>query len=330
MSERAQCASCDAVLAPFALACGSCHALVHAERLKALAAEAEAASNPTDALSAWRSALELLPPQSRQAETVRGRIAARVEELDAPDSSWNLSRAGGAVGGAAFVVWKFKAFFLLALTKGKLLLLGLTKWKMMASMFLSLGVYWAAFGWKFAVGLIVSLYVHEMGHVYALQRYGIRASAPMFIPGLGAVVRLEQYPQSPGEEARTGLAGPMWGISAAVAALGIGWTMDWPSWVAIGSVGGWLNLFNLIPVWQLDGARGLKALDRLQRGLLFAATALLYLVTADGILLLIGAVLAWKLWVDRPPEEGNWELWGQFTLVLAIGAAMTTIEVPGL
>src|SRR3989454_12639768 len=81
-------------------------------------------------------------------------------------------------------------------------------------MLLSAGVYWAAWGWKFALGVVLSIYVHEMGHVQALQRYGIKATAPMFIPGVGAVVRLKQYPASPREDARVGLAGPLGGLGA--------------------------------------------------------------------------------------------------------------------
>jgi Zn-dependent protease/ribosomal protein L40E len=331
----ALCRSCGAELAPGATVCGACHGLVHADRLKALAAEARDADSPTDAMRAWREALDLLPPGSRQAHLVRERIHALSEALDrgeaTPKGAWGrLTAAGGMIGTLALLAWKSKAILLFAATKGKLLLLGLTKWKMMASMLLSLGVYWTVFGWKFALGLIVSLYVHEMGHVFALQRYGIRASAPMFLPGLGAVVRLDQYPQSAREDATIGLAGPVWGIGAALVAWGVGVALDWPSWVAIGKVGGWLNLFNLIPVWQLDGARGLRVLDRTQRWLLLAVTTAMWMVTADGILILIGLVLAWRIWRDTPDPAGNWRLFGTFAGVLAIGSGMTLIAVPGL
>ena len=73
------------------------------------------------------------------------------------------------------LVWKFKFIALLALTKAKFLLLGLTKASTFLSMFLAMGVYWTAYGWKFALGLVVSIYIHEMGHVAALHRYGFRA-----------------------------------------------------------------------------------------------------------------------------------------------------------
>ena len=209
------CHSCGAELLPGARVCLRCHTLVYADQLKALSAQAGASEDPTEQLRLWREVLDLLPAGTRQADVVRERVLAlvdRVDEGQAPDGTSGLGRlagAGGMLGSAALLLWKGKALILLALTKGKLLLVGLTKLPVLASMALSLGVYAVAFGWKFAVGLIVSLYIHEMGHVAALARYGIRASAPMFVPGLGAYVRLEQYPTSPREDATVGLAGPL-------------------------------------------------------------------------------------------------------------------------
>jgi Zn-dependent protease len=173
------------------------------------------------------------------------------------------------------------------LTKAKFLLLGLTKASTFLSMFLSLGVYWTAFGWKFALGLVASIYVHEMGHIAALRRFGFRATAPMFIPGLGAIIRLQQHPVNPVENARIGLAGPLWGLGAALAALGVYLISGWPSWLAIAHVGAWINLFNLLPIWQLDGGRGFSSLSRSQRWLAVAAIAAAWFFTGEGLLLLL-------------------------------------------
>jgi hypothetical protein len=93
------------------------------------------------------------------------------------------------------------------LGKAKFLLLGMTKLPTLLSAVAAFGVYWTVWGWKFALGLVASMYVHDMGHVFALRRYGIRATAPMFVPGLGAFVCMEQYPKSQREDARVGLAG---------------------------------------------------------------------------------------------------------------------------
>ena len=129
--------------------------------------------------------------------------------LQAPKQQRYKWLAGLGAFGAMLAKFKWAALFLLG--KGKVLLVGLTQAKTFLSMAVALAVYASVYGWKFALGLIVSIYIHEMGHVVWLRRYGIAATAPMFIPGLGALVRLKQYPANPAEDARVGLAGPIWG-----------------------------------------------------------------------------------------------------------------------
>ena len=191
----ARCVRCGTELAPAILSCPSCHKLVHAETLAPVAAEADAVTRAGDAsgaLGLWRQALDLLPPTSEQSRVIAARVVAlsRVAE-EAPAAK--EKRPGWAKAGTAAGVIG--------------LALGFTKAGTAFSMILSLGVYWAAWGWRFALGVILTMYVHEMGHVASLRRYGIAATAPMFVPGLGAFVRLKQTLQSPREDARVGLAG---------------------------------------------------------------------------------------------------------------------------
>src|SRR5918997_2210274 len=80
-----------------------------------------------------------------------------------------------------------------------------------ASMIVSIGAYALIWGWKFAVGFVLLLFVHEMGHVVELRRQGVPATAPLFIPFLGAVVGMKRLPDDAAAEARVGLAGPILG-----------------------------------------------------------------------------------------------------------------------
>ena len=235
------CSGCGCEVAPGLLSCPGCHRLVHAERLKALAEAAEAAEKAADlatALASWREAHALLPPQTRQAAIVSGRISdlcRRVESApassaasrppsasqaagpEAPDApGWSKGAATGVIGTLALAAWKFKFLAVVLLGKAKLLLLGLTKASTFFSMFAMVGVYWTAFGVWFALGLVLSIYIHEMGHVAASLRYGVAASAPLFMPGLGAVIRLRQEFTDPRQDARVALAGPIWGMAAAI------------------------------------------------------------------------------------------------------------------
>jgi len=330
------CPQCGTQVASALLACPSCQRLVHADGLKRLAAEAERAGQAGDAsgaLGAWRQALDLLPRDSTQHQAVAARIVAlsrAVENQPAgakPTSRWGKGAAGLGALGALLAKFKFAIVFLL--TKAKLLLFGLTKAGTLFSMLLSAGVYWTLWGWKFAIGIVLSIYVHEMGHVQALQRYGIKATAPMFIPGLGAVIRLKQYPATPREDARVGLAGPLWGLGAAAAAYGVYFATRIGVWGAIGHFGAWVNLFNLLPVWQLDGGRGFRALTRVHRWLAAAVAASMYVVSHEGLLLLIALAAAASAGFSTAPDEADQPMLLEYLSLVVVLAALTRIAVPG-
>ena len=160
-----------------------------------------------------------------------------------------------------------------------------------------------------------------MGHVAALARYGIRAGAPMFIPGLGAFVRLKQAPLNAREDARVGLAGPEWGLGAALIAVAVYLATGTPVWGAIAGLGAYLNLFNLLPVWQLDGARGFRALSRAQRWTTVGVMAGAGLLASQPLLYVVAAVGAFRAW--RSPVEAADRR--AFVTFLVLVAALTTI-----
>ena len=334
------CPACGTQTPAALLTCPACHRLLHTDTLKRLAAEAADATaegRSRDALIAWRSALDLLPAGSRQHEQVRAtvdRLSRSLEANDAtaPDHAPGWGGRGGAVaaglGGLALLAWKFKFAAVFLLTKGKLLLLGLTKSSTLFSMLLSLGVYWAAWGWVFALGVVLSLYVHEMGHVAALHRLGIRASAPMFLPGLGAMVRLSQYPASAREDARVGLAGPIWGLGAAAATYGAHLATGAGALGAIARVAAWINLFNLVPVWQLDGSRGFRALGRSGRWTCAAVAVGAFVTTGDGLLLLLGAAMGIRALGRDVAEDQDARTLVEFVVLIVALSALTTIPIP--
>lgn len=340
------CPQCSTQIAPTLLSCPRCQRLVHTEKLNHLAREAERLTQQRDlsgALTTWRDALELLPPGSRQHQIVLAwikNLSGQVDQETAPASTsrtpalrqastqkkTGMQAAGlGAIG---LLLWKFKFAVIFVLTKLKFLLLGLTKASTLFSMLLSFGVYWAAWGWTFALGLVLSIYVHEMGHVFALRRLGIRATAPMFIPGFGAMVRLKQYPADPHEDARIGLAGPLWGLGAAVAAFAVFLISGGLYWAAIARVGAWINLFNLLPVWQLDGGRGFRALSRAQRWLVVASLAVMFVLTNEGLLLLLLLAAGFRALqkTDAPASDRLALL--QFIFLGVTLSLLCTIHVP--
>lgn len=303
--HRSACATCGTEIPPHALACPACAALIHAETLKQIAARAEEAAGAGElehARNEWEKALRFLPPDSRQHTVIRDRIAELTRRIEA--AAPKRARPAAAKPGWRRALGSALAVGALLLGKLKFLLLGLTKLSTFASMFAFFGVYWGLYGWPLALGFVVTIYIHEMGHVAMLRRLGIEASAPMFIPGVGALVRLKQHVDDPIADAKIGLAGPVWGLGAGLAALAVHTATKVPVWLAIAQITGFMNLFNLIPVWQLDGARGFHALNRWERWTVIVAVASVFLLTHQRLLVLVGAVGGWRA-VQREVGPGN-------------------------
>jgi Zn-dependent protease len=345
------CPTCGGEVAPSLLSCPSCRRLVHAERLKELAETAEIAERDgtlAAALASWRDALTLLPAESRQHAAISDRVnrlSLRVEAAPSPRGSASIPKAdktqtdpahsgrwsGGAVTGIlgtiALAVWKFKFAAVLLLGKAKFLLLGLTKASTFLSMFLAFGVYWTVFGGWFALGFVLSIYVHEMGHVAALLRYGYRASAPLFIPGLGAVIRLQQGFTDPRHDARVGLAGPIWGLGAALFCGGVYVLTGQPIFAALAKIGAWVNLFNLTPIWQLDGGRAFRSLNRPQRWLATAAVATAWAVTAEGLLILVTIAGVARTAMDKTNGKPDNTVLAQYIALIAALSALAQLPV---
>jgi Zn-dependent protease len=321
------CAQCGATLEARELTCASCGALKHAAELERLAAEAQAAQSRRDwpvARKAWADALALLPPGTVQYRSVDLRLQEidRLlrQEMPGPGKKSPMAKWATRLGPLGAALWKAKLVGLVILSKAKLILLGLTKLGTLASMGASFLLYWTLYGWRFAAGLVMSIFIHEMGHVLELKKFGIAASAPMFIPGFGAVVMLKQRPATVGQDARVGLAGPIFGLGAAVFAYAVYLSTGEPLWAALTRFGAWINLFNLIPVWQLDGGRGFAALTRQQRGVVLTIAAGLWFWTNDGLLLLVALGATYRLFTkDYPASADGTVLWRYAGLLAALG-----------
>ena len=344
LSGAAACSQCGVAVPSGALSCPACRALLHAAELKTLAAQAAAAEARGDVggqLEAWRTALVLLPPASSQYGLIAQRIDRLSRGLDgaAPRASQGSPAAGGgsgtqlkawggAIGATALLIWKFKAVGVFVLTKGKLLLMGLSKGSTFLSMLAAIGAYWTIWGWKFALGFVLSIYVHEMGHVAALKRLGIPASAPMFIPFIGAVVRVKQHITSPREDARVGLAGPIWGTGAALACGAVWLATGERFWGALTHAGAMINLFNLMPFWPLDGGRAFHALNRRERWIAAGVVGGALLMTGEGLLVVIGILAVVQAFREAPHAEGDRTALLQFAGLTALLAAMMGVKVP--
>src|SRR5262249_16511753 len=195
--------------------------------------------------------------------------------------------------------------------KAKLILVALPKLKLLstsASMLVSVVAYQLIFGWAFAVGFVLLLLLHEMGHVVQLRREGVEASAPMFIPFLGAVIWAKSLGGAAGAGGGVGLAGPILGSLATLVPLGIWLATGSDFWRALAFIGFFLNLFNLLPVLPLDGGRAMAALSPWVWFAGFAALVILMVFFPNPILLLViilGGLESWRRWKARNTPEGR-------------------------
>jgi len=129
------------------------------------------------------------------------------------------------------------------------------------TMLISIWAYALAWGWQFAAGFVLLIFVHECGHLIAAKRLGLKVGAPVFIPFMGAFIALKEAPRNAWIEAQVGIGGPMLGtVGAAVCEL-IYLATGNLMFRALAYTGFFLNLFNLAPVGFLDGGRIVTALS---------------------------------------------------------------------
>jgi Zn-dependent protease len=221
---------------------------------------------------------------------------------------WGARAGGGAVAAGGAAAAKTGLLFKLLLAfKG---LAVLAKFKFALSMIVSIGAYALFWGWKFAVGFVLLIAVHEIGHVVVLRAQGVEASAPMFIPFLGAFVSVRSPQRSVADEAASALAGPAVGAAGAWAVLQVSHATGSPLLQALAYTGFFLNLFNLLPMLPMDGGRVAGALHPALWIAGMAAAVLFLLWHPTPVLvfvLVIGGLEVFRRWrAHRAGEVGDY------------------------
>lgn len=218
---------------------------------------------------------------------------------------------------------------------GKLLTTG-------GTMLLSVVLYAFIYGWRFAVGFVGLMFVHEAGHYIAAKRRGLDVGAPTFIPFVGAWVQLKDLPHDAETEAYVGLGGPLLGTVGAIAVYVLAKSYDANWLLAVAYSGFFLNLFNLIPLSPFDGGRITAVLG--PRIWLVGVPVLgaLFLYRPSPMLLLVAFLAAPQLWKaikyrkDSPEAQTyyavsartKWE-YGSYYLLLLVFLALMTYDVHG-
>jgi Zn-dependent protease len=202
-----------------------------------------------------------------------------------------LRRIFAPLAGAGLLLAKFGAILL--------------KLKFLASagtMLVSVAAYALLYGWKFAVGLVALIAVHELGHVFALRRRGVASGLPLFLPFIGAFVSMKEMPKSVYVEAETALAGPAIGALGALAVAAAADMTGSGLLHALAFTGFLLNLFNLLPVLPLDGGRAAAALNPVVWWICLGVVLVWEVASPHPVLLLIlvlGGFETYRRWRHR-------------------------------
>lgn len=185
----------------------------------------------------------------------------------------------GSVGAAlAFLAGKLKLL---------VPLLKLAKLPTLLSMLLSVWVYGRMWGTPFALGFVLLIFVHELGHALVLRQQGIPAGAPVFIPFVGAVIAMKGLPRDAWVESLVGIGGPLLGSAGALVCLLVGFSTHLAFWYALAHTGFLINLFNMIPISPLDGGRIVGVISRWLWVAGYAVGIAVFLTTHHPLLLVI-------------------------------------------
>jgi Zn-dependent protease len=246
-------------------------------------------------------------------------VAAPVPDTGGGGSATRRTALGALIASLLAAAGKLKALGALV---------GVLKLKTFASMLLSVGMYATEWGWPFATGFVLLIFVHELGHWIVLRREGIDAGAPVFIPFVGAFITMRERPRDAYVEAKVAIGGPVLGSIGAWAVLATGLAIDSPLLAALGHTGILINLFNLVPLAPLDGGRIAGAFTRPYwiAGYLLGIAALVW--TKSPILFLGLATGLWTLvqrW--RNPIRGYHDIPRGSRLLIGCGYAALVLAL---
>jgi Peptidase family M50 len=216
-----------------------------------------------------------------------------------PEPAWRhlLRRLWAPLAAVGLLFWKFKAVAL-AVFKFKLFTVA-------GSMLVSLAAWTLLYPWQVALGFVLLIFVHEMGHVLEARRQGLPVSAPLFVPFLGAFITMKEMPPNVWREAQVALAGPIIGSLGAAAVWLAAEALDSEVLMVIAYIGFFINLFNLLPIVPLDGGRAAAAIHPGLWLVGLAALAVMVFLSPNPILILIlviGGLQLWSRWRERGQE----------------------------
>jgi Zn-dependent protease len=184
----------------------------------------------------------------------------------------------------------------IAVGLGLLVKFGAASFKFLG-IFISVGGYALLWGWRFAIGFVLMILVHEAGHYFEARRQGLHPALPVFIPFLGAYVAIKDAPRDPWRNGLVSLAGPALGGIGAAVVWAIGEAQDSRLLLALAYTAFFLNLINLLPLSILDGGFAWRSIQALRRQ--GSPRAVLLGTYYIGL----AVVFAFAMWASHVPQD---------------------------
>lgn len=204
-------------------------------------------------------------------------------------------------------------------------------WNLISTALLAALLAWRM-GWVWALAGVAGVFVHEYGHVLAMNALGCGPARIRIVPFLGGAAIASNLPATQFDGVLIAVAGPVFGLIAmapfwgAYAVTGNGLWLDGAFFIAV------INLLNLAPAPPLDGSKALgPVLARihpwLERGVLLAigVLALDWALRSHnlivGVFIALGTAQAAFSPVRRAPDGPLSGRQWAFALALYLGAA---------
>jgi Zn-dependent protease len=222
-----------------------------------------------------------------------------------PVTTWDrIKKAFAPVGVVLLFIGKFFA-------KVKFLIVPVLKFlpailKTGGTMILSIGFYAMTWGWKYALGFVLLIFIHECGHLVVARRFGLKVGAPVFIPFMGAFIALKDAPRNAWMEAWVGIGGPLFGAAGALTCDFIYLATGNELYRALAYSGFFLNLFNLAPIGYLDGGRIATVLSPwlwIAGLVIVTAMAIMHPNVVVILIIVMSLPRLWSLFRAKTPEE---------------------------
>jgi Zn-dependent protease len=208
----------------------------------------------------------------------------------------------------------------------------------LSTLFLSFGLYAWYRGPAFGAALVIMILVHEMGHVVEIRRQGMKATAPIFIPFMGAAIFQRSHPQDALRQAQIGIAGPLAGTAGATLAYVLYGYTHWDVLALAATIGFFLNLFNMIPIGMLDGGWILAPVSKWFQvvGMLLMVATVFFLGFSPILFIIVLFSLPTILsrfrnaadpYFTSVPKVGRWAMGGAWlALVIYLGFALVSSQ----